>query len=226
MARENIKITQAKGKISSLNEVTQQFKEYHESLMLGMNDVQKRISDNIKRLHIGVINNAVNKVISKIIQEEMNQLDTIFKTRLNSIQNYIDSENNQNQINQTLSEEQMKLLDDCAKVKGELKKFASITFKTDDLQFTYEIIQPLLSIYRILIEKIWQGQAHYRILHILHGEKEEIARDELRKSTGIEGAFLLRAIKELTHVNLVEFDENKDIIKLKRRLFSKIKPKE
>ena len=132
----------------------------HENLTLRMNNIQQRISENIKKLHIGVIHSAVNKVIDKIIQEELAQIDTTFQAKISSIQEFISSDIDQNQKVQALTKEQMRLLDDCAKVKGELKKFAQITFQTDDLEFTYEIIQPLLSIYRVLIEKIWQGQAH------------------------------------------------------------------
>ncbi|MFX1274987.1 MAG: hypothetical protein ACFFBP_10200 [Promethearchaeota archaeon] len=215
------KITQ---KTSLLENISSHFREYHNFFINRINNIQKRISDNIKKLQIGVIHGAVNKVINKIIYDELKQIDKTFVEKINSIQDYITSELAQNQKEQAISEEHLRLLDDCMKVKGELKKFAQVTLKSDDIELTFETIKPLLSIYRVLIEKIWQGQAHYRILHILHGDKKEVTRDQLKMSSGIEGAFLLRAIKELARVNLIEYDEKKDVVKLTRRLFPKVKP--
>ncbi len=120
-----------------------------------------------------------------------------------------------------MTEEQMRLLDEYEKVKIELKKFAQTAAQHEESELNFEKIQALLSIYRVLIEEIWQGQAHFRILHVLHGDKEEMDREELKKSTGISGAFILRSVQELANVDLIDYDENTGIAKLKRRLFPK-----
>jgi hypothetical protein len=85
----------------------------------------------------------------------------------------------------------------------------------------FERIQALLSIFRILVEKIWQGQPHYQVLKVLHGDKERMTREELKNTTGIGGAYILRAVQELANVDLVEHDIDTGTVKLKQRLYSK-----
>ena len=117
--------------------------------------------------------------------------------------------------------EQMKLLDEYEKVKVELQKFAQTSADQEEMELNFERIQALLSIYRVLIEEIWQGQPHYRVLYTLHGEKEEMTREELKNTTGIGGAFILRSVQELANVGLLEYNEDTGTAKLKKRLFPK-----
>ncbi len=121
----------------------------------------------------------------------------------------------------SLTEEQQRLLKEYETLKVELKKLAKIAEESHEAEFNFERIRALLSIYAVLIEEIWQGQPHYRILLALHGDKEEMTRDEIQKTTGISGVMVIRAIHELDNVDLVEFDEDSGIIKLKKRLFNK-----
>ncbi len=120
-----------------------------------------------------------------------------------------------------LTEEQMKLLDEYEKLKVELKKFVKIAEEQEEAEFNFDRIKALLSIYRVLLEEIWQGQPHFRILLTLHGDKEEMSREEIKTTTGISGAMVLRAIHELANVYLLEYDEDKDMVKLKKRMFEK-----
>jgi hypothetical protein len=118
-----------------------------------------------------------------------------------------------------MTEEQMRLLDEYAKVKEELGKFAKIAAEMEEQDLSFERIQALLSIYSVLLEKIFQGQPHFRILFTLHGAKEAMSRDELKNTTGIQGAMVLRAVQELDKVDLVEYDMDTGMSKLKKRLF-------
>ncbi|NVM38045.1 MAG: hypothetical protein HWN81_20795, partial [Candidatus Lokiarchaeota archaeon] len=82
-------------------------------------------------------------------------------------------------------------------------------------------VRALLSIYSVLVSEIWQGQPHYRILMTLHGEKEEMTRDQIKNTTGIGGAFVLHSVQELAKVGLVEYDMDTNTVKLIKRLFPK-----
>ena len=79
----------------------------------------------------------------------------------------------------SMTEEQKRLLKEYEKVKVELSKFAKIAEEAESHELNFDRIQALLSIFRVLVEKIWQGQPHYRILMTLHGDKEKMTRDEL-----------------------------------------------
>ncbi len=121
----------------------------------------------------------------------------------------------------TMTEEQMKLLDEYKKVKVELQKFMKSAVEAEEAEFNFERIQALLSIFRVLVEKIWQGQPHYKVLSLLHGEKETMTREELKNTTGIGGAFILRAVQELAKVGLLEYDMDTGTVKLISRLYPK-----
>ena len=120
-----------------------------------------------------------------------------------------------------LTGEQMKLLDEYKNLKIELKKFAKIAQNQEEAEFNFDRIKALLSITQLLISEIWQGQPHYRILLILHGEKSEMTRDEIKNTTGISGAMVLRAVHELVNIDVLEYDEDRSLVKLKKRLFAK-----
>jgi chromosome segregation ATPase len=120
-----------------------------------------------------------------------------------------------------MTEEQKRLLKEYEKVKVELSKFAKIAEEAESQELNFERIQALLSIFRILVEKIWQGQPHYQVLKILHGEKESMTREELKSTTGIGGAYILRAVQELANVNLVEHNIDTGKVTLKQRLYKK-----
>lgn len=121
----------------------------------------------------------------------------------------------------TMTEEQKRLLEEYEKVKIELAKFAKLAEEAESQDLDFERITALLSIFRVLVEKIWQGQPHYRILMVLHGEKETMTREELKNTTGIGGAYILRAVQELANVELVDHDIDTSQVTLRQRLYSK-----
>jgi len=121
----------------------------------------------------------------------------------------------------TMTEEQKRLLEEYEKVKIELAKFAKLAEEAESQEFDFERITALLSIFRVLVEKIWQGQPHYQVLKVLHGEKETMTREEIKNTTGIGGAYILRAVQELAKVDLVDHDIDRGMVTLRQRLYSK-----
>ncbi|MFX0140799.1 MAG: hypothetical protein ACFFDN_44585 [Candidatus Hodarchaeota archaeon] len=121
----------------------------------------------------------------------------------------------------SLTEEQMKLLDEYQKVKVELSKFMKAAEEAEEAEYNFERVRALLSIYTVLVSEIWQGQPHYRILLTLHGDKEVMTRDEIKTTTGIGGAFVLHSVQELAKVGLVDYDMDTSTVKLRERLFPK-----
>ncbi len=121
----------------------------------------------------------------------------------------------------TMTEEQTRLLKEYEKVKVELSKFAKLAEEAESQELNFDKIQALLSIFRVLVEKIWQGQPHYKVLKVLHGAKEVMTREELKNTTGIGGAYILRAVQELANVNLVEHDIDTGTVTLRQRLYAK-----
>jgi chromosome segregation ATPase len=157
----------------------------------------------------------------KQLEIEKNQLEQDKKKlEEETIQLAKDKEERDEKIG-ALNEEQMRLLAEYDSLKVELNKLAKIAEESQEAEFNFERIKALLSIYAVLIEKIWQGQAHYRIILTLHGDKETMTREEIKNTTGVAGAFVIRAVNELANVDVLDYDEETGLVKLKQRLFAK-----
>jgi len=202
----------------------------------------KVIDDTIKAVEdiTGVLNIAKKELIT--LEDDKSKLETekkgleIATTKLAESKNELEADKKKLQADKeqlekdklerdqkigAMTEEQMELLKEYEKVKVELSKFAKLAEDAEESEFNFERIQALLSIFRVLVEKIWQGQPHYRVLMTLHGQKEVMTREELKNTTGIGGAYILRAVQELANVDLVEHDIDNQTVTLKQRLYSK-----
>jgi len=188
-------------------------------------EIFKQFSETLNTARNELINLETEKVRleahEKQLEKEKSRLEATKKQLEEETQKLEKEKQERDQKIGAMSEEQMKLLEEYEKVKVELKKFAQASADQEEMEFNFDKIQALLSIYRVLIEEIWQGQPHYRILETLHGEKEEMTREEIKNTTGIGGAFVLRSVQELANVDLLEYDEDTGTAKLKKRLFPK-----
>jgi chromosome segregation ATPase len=158
---------------------------------------------------------------TKMLEKDKNNLESekqLLETEKQKLEQ--EKEEKEQKIGE-LTSEQLRLLDEYKNLKVELKKFMKIAQDQEESEFNFERIKALLSITMLLIQEIWQGQPHYRILLTLHGEREEMTREQLKNTTGISGAMVLRAIHELVKIDLVEYDEERSLVKLKKRLFEK-----
>ncbi|MFX0034553.1 MAG: coiled-coil domain-containing protein [Candidatus Hermodarchaeota archaeon] len=162
------------------------------------------------------------------LEEEKNKLENV-KRQLEADKKKLEEETRKLEIEKqerdqkigSLTEEQMKLLDEYRKVKVELEKFMKAAEEAEEAEYNFERVRALLSIYTVLVSEIWQGQPHYRILMTLHGETDEMSRDQIKNTTGIGGAFVLHSVQELAKVGLVDYDMDTGMVKLKKRLFPK-----
>jgi len=170
---------------------------------------------------------------TKMLEADKSQLE-LEKTNLESEKKKLEEETQKleqekqerDQKIGSLTEEQKRLLKEYASLKVELKKLAKVAEESQESEFDFGRIKALLSITQLLISEIWQGQPHYRILLILHGEREEMSREQIKNTTGISGAMVLRAVHELAKINVLEYDEDTSMVKLKRRLFQGKPPQE
>lgn len=118
---------------------------------------------------------------------------------------------------QTMTGEQKRLLQEYATLQSDLKRMSSVANELGQKEFNFQQVQAVLSIYMVLLEQVWQSQAHFKILFLLHGQKQEMSRQDLAKASGISSAMILRAIFELRNANLVFYDEDTGMTKLVRR---------
>ncbi len=185
----------------------------------------KSVEDNFRQF-INVLETAKNELINfekatKMLETEKVALERE-KAELELEKQKLEAEKaEKEQKIGELTSEQLRLLDEYKNLKIELKKFMKIAQDQEESEYNFERIKALLSITMLLIQDIWQGQPHYRILLTLHGDKEEMTREEIKNTTGISGAMVLRAVHELANIDVLQYDEEKSLVKLKRRLFAK-----
>jgi len=158
---------------------------------------------------------------TKKLEKEKTQLELDKKRLIEETKKLEKEKQERDQKIGQMTGEQMRLLEEYAKVKEELKKFAKIAASMEEQELDFDRIQALLSIYSVLLEKIFQGQPHYKVLETLHYAKDKMTRDELKNTTGIQGAMVLRAVQELDKVDLIEYDMDTSTARLKKRLFPK-----
>ncbi len=84
-------------------------------------------------------------------------------------------------------------------------------------------ISDLLAIYITLIETVFYGKPHARILYTLHDVKTAITRKNITSSTGIQPAAVLKAVHDLVAADLVSYDEESQDVKLTKDVLRKSK---
>ncbi|TFG12702.1 hypothetical protein EU537_08385 [Candidatus Thorarchaeota archaeon] len=80
-------------------------------------------------------------------------------------------------------------------------------------------VSDLLSIYITLIETVFGGKPHARVLYTLHNTGASITRKHIVDSTGIVPALATKAIHDLRNENLVEYDEETQEVTLVKDIF-------
>jgi len=75
-------------------------------------------------------------------------------------------------------------------------------------------VSDLLAIYITLIETVFYGKPHARILYTLHDVKTAINRKNIVSSTGIQPAAVLKAVHDLANADLVKYDEETQEVEL------------
>ncbi len=152
------------------------------------------------------------------LEQEKNELQT--EARILKIE----SREKEEKIGE-LTSNQKELLKEYEILKEELKSFQEIATAAVRKEFDFEEIKNLLKIYGVLISEIYDATPHYRILDLLHGDKEEMSKEDIKGATGITGAMVLHAIFDLRKANLITYDEETGLAKLVRRIFTKEKKK-
>lgn len=115
--------------------------------------------------------------------------------------------------------QQAQLLEEYATLKADLQKLTKIADEKDKDKTSFEKIKTTLRIYVTLLDKIYAAMPHFRILYLLHGQKEEIHRDTIKDATGISGAMVMRSLHELRKAHLVDYDDETGKARLIERFF-------
>ena len=120
-----------------------------------------------------------------------------------------------NQAN--LQRQQMEF--DYMSLETEFKKISGLFSEISEKEETSIDVKQLLGIYIALLEKVFEGKPHAKILYLLHGGKPEMTRQELAAATGFSPAIVLHSIHELNRAELIFYDEEEAKAKLVSRIY-------
>ncbi|MFX1603275.1 MAG: hypothetical protein ACFFCK_07290, partial [Promethearchaeota archaeon] len=118
---------------------------------------------------------------------------------------------------ETLRKERDELQAEMDEITGKLERVSELYRETaaekDKLQEKVDV-SDLLAIYIVLIENIFGGKPHARVLYTLHNTKTAITRKNIESSTGIMPTAVIKAIHDLRNADLVSYDEESQEVKL------------
>lgn len=112
---------------------------------------------------------------------------------------------------------QQQLENEYASLETEFKKMSEL-FSAEEEEVSVDIKQ-LLGIYIVLLEKVFAGKPHAKILWLLHGDKNVMSRQELNKATGFSAAIVLHSLHELNRADLISYNEENEKAQLTNRIY-------
>ncbi|MCF2136965.1 MAG: hypothetical protein K9W43_06925 [Candidatus Thorarchaeota archaeon] len=80
-------------------------------------------------------------------------------------------------------------------------------------------VSDLLAIYITLIETVFGGKPHARVLYTLHNTGTAIPRKNIESSTGIMATAVIKAIHDLRNAGLVSYDDETQEVRLIKDIF-------
>jgi predicted nuclease with TOPRIM domain len=114
---------------------------------------------------------------------------------------------------------QQQLENEYAYLETEFKKISELFSEISEKEEVTLDVKQLLGIYIALLEKVFAGKPHAKILYILHGNKSEMSREELTKTTGFTAAIVLHSLHELNRADLISYDEEEGKATLVNRIY-------
>lgn len=144
-----------------------------------------------------------NDRLEKELTEKTEELEEL-KGQLES------AETTRDQEMETLRTERDELKAEMEQITQKLERVSELYRETsaekEALQEKVDV-SDLLGVYVLLLETVFYGKPHARILYTLHDTQTAINRKHLADSTGIQPAQVLKAIHDLANANLIEYDE-------------------
>jgi chromosome segregation ATPase len=157
--------------------------------------------------------------IEKLLADHQSMISKIssLQNEKNSVQSQI--ENLKTNFSQ-LSSEKETVQNERDSLAEELQRVGKLYEELTGKQAKQEDVRGILSIYITLMEEVFSGRAHFKVLSVIHGEKEIWKRSELVKSTGISEIKLRSVIGDLVRANMIEYNEEEATLKLIKRVSS------
>ena len=157
------------------------------------------------------------KKISQEIDQIKSERDE-HKSKIAELEESISSfETSKNEAVSELQRERDELKAEMDEITGKLTRVSELyreaSAEKEKLQEKVDV-SDLLAIYIMLLETVFYGKPHARILYMLHDTKAPISRKNIAQSSGIQPAVVQKAIFDLANADLVSYNEETQEVKL------------
>lgn len=185
--------------------------------------VQRTLEKNFQK-RLTHSNDAENNIYEQK-KLEIDQLLTEHESLLSKISNLQQEKYSSKKQTDELKKELKNLSEDKKVVENErnylsqeLARVGKLFEELTGKQAKQENLQSLLNIYLTLMEEVFSGRAHFKVLSMMHGEKLVWNRKELVTSTGFSEIVIRQVLGELARANLIVYDEEQATCKLLQRI--------
>jgi hypothetical protein len=120
---------------------------------------------------------------------------------------------------ETVTKEDAKIREEYASIQEQLSKISKMYQELSTKRDEAIDVRELLSIYIVLLEEVFQGRPHAKILFLLHGDRAQLNREAITKASGVQPAVVLKSIHDLAAANLVKYDMEQQTVELVRKLY-------
>ena len=157
------------------------------------------------------------KKISQEIDQIKSERDE-HKSKIAELEESISSfETSKNEAVSELQRERDELKAEMDEITGKLTRVSELyreaSAEKEKLQEKVDV-SDLLAIYIMLLETVFYGKPHARILYMLHDTKAPISRKNIAQSSGIQPAVVQKAIFDLANADLVSYNDETQEVKL------------
>ncbi|WXG40267.1 MAG: hypothetical protein WED07_05520 [Candidatus Freyarchaeum deiterrae] len=166
------------------------------------------------------INSAIDA--TKLIDKTLNQIKTKLGEKdaeLVRLRIEIENIKKMEKANIEMKKENIEMKEELQGIKNQLSKISTMYSDLSKKKDEAIDVRELLTIYVTLLEQVFAGMPHARVLWLLHGAKTTLTREEITKTSGFQPAVILKSIFDLQNSKLVQYDTNSQNVKLSRKLY-------
>jgi hypothetical protein len=166
------------------------------------------------------INSAIDatKLIDKTLNQVKNKLGEK-DAELGRLRAEIENLKKTEKKNIEMEKENVAMKNELQGIKDQLSKISTMYSELSKKKDEAIDVRELLTIYVTLLEQVFAGMPHARVLWLLHGAKNNLTRDEITKTSGFQPAVILKSIFDLQNSKLVQYDTNSQNVRLIRKLY-------
>lgn len=153
--------------------------------------------------------------LNKKIGEQKQEIETLTK----DLETANEKSSRSEEEIQKMEKENIEMKRELSGIQEQLSKISEMYRELSHKKDEAIDVRELLTIYITLLEQVFAGMPHAKVLWLLHGAKSTLNRNELIKTSGVQPAVILKSIHDLQQAKLVQYDMNSQDVKLLRKLY-------